>query len=83
MQGIVTIQTGRIGKDSKIVMKFERTTLICKRGYSPEEAGVARAAQRLNVEVDAPRHVRHVRDKVSGEHLGADAMRSRHVNPSR
>jgi itaconyl-CoA hydratase len=37
-QGIVTVETKGINQDSKIVMTFERTMLIYKRGYSPEEA---------------------------------------------
>ncbi|SAP34802.1 hydratase [Caballeronia udeis] len=37
-QGIVTVETREINKDDKIVMMFERTMLIYKRGHSPEEA---------------------------------------------
>jgi hypothetical protein len=33
-----------IDKDDKVVMTFERATLIYKRGYSREEASVARSA---------------------------------------
>jgi itaconyl-CoA hydratase len=37
-QGIVTVQTRGINQDDKVVMTFERTMLIYKRGHSPEEA---------------------------------------------
>jgi len=37
-QGIVTVETMGINQDSKVVMTFERTMLIYKRGHSPEEA---------------------------------------------
>jgi len=37
-QGIVTVETRGINQDGKIVMTFERTMLIYKRGHSPEEA---------------------------------------------
>ena len=35
-QGIVTVETKGINQDGKIVMTFERTMLIYKRGHSPE-----------------------------------------------
>jgi itaconyl-CoA hydratase len=37
-QGIVTVSTRGINQDGVEVMSFERTMLIYKRGYSPEEA---------------------------------------------
>jgi itaconyl-CoA hydratase len=37
-QGIVTVETRGINQDRKVVMTFERTMLIYKRGHSPEEA---------------------------------------------
>jgi itaconyl-CoA hydratase len=37
-QGIVTVETKGINQDGKVVMTFERTMLIYKRGHSPEEA---------------------------------------------
>src|SRR5580698_7464472 len=37
-QGIVTVETKGINQDGKIVMTFERTMLIYKRGRSPEAA---------------------------------------------
>jgi itaconyl-CoA hydratase len=37
-QGIVTVETSGINQDGKVVMTFERTMLIYKRGHSPEEA---------------------------------------------
>ena len=37
-QGIVTVATRGINQDGKVVMSFERTMLIYKRGHSPEEA---------------------------------------------
>ena len=37
-QGIVTVSTRGLNQDGKVVMTFERTMLIHKRGHSPEEA---------------------------------------------
>src|SRR5471030_1508654 len=37
-QWIVTVETKGINQNGKIVMTFERTMLIYKRGHSPEEA---------------------------------------------
>ena len=37
-QGIVTVETRGINQDGKVVMTFERTMLIYKRGRSPETA---------------------------------------------
>lgn len=37
-QGIVTIETRGFNQDGAVVMTFERTMLVYKRGYSPEEA---------------------------------------------
>ncbi|ETN86620.1 MaoC-like protein [Necator americanus] len=37
-QGIVTVATRGINQDSIVVMSFERTMLIYKRGHSPESA---------------------------------------------
>jgi itaconyl-CoA hydratase len=37
-QGIVTVETSGVNQDGKVVMTFERTMLIYKRGHSPEEA---------------------------------------------
>ncbi|MEQ5837930.1 (R)-specific enoyl-CoA hydratase RipB/Ich [Paraburkholderia acidicola] len=35
-QGIVTVETRGINQDGKVVMSFERTMLIYRRGHSPE-----------------------------------------------
>jgi itaconyl-CoA hydratase len=35
-QGIVTVLTRGINQDGKLVMSFERTMLIYRRGHSPE-----------------------------------------------
>jgi itaconyl-CoA hydratase len=37
-QGIVTVSTRGLNQDGKVVMSFERTMLIYKRGHSPEVA---------------------------------------------
>jgi itaconyl-CoA hydratase len=37
-QGIVTVSTRGMNQDGKVVMSFERTMLIYKRGHSPEAA---------------------------------------------
>ena len=37
-QGIVTVKTKGFNQDNVLVMEFERTMLIYKRGQSPEEA---------------------------------------------
>jgi itaconyl-CoA hydratase len=37
-QGIVTVETKGRNQDGKVVMTFERTMLIYKRGHSPEQA---------------------------------------------
>ena len=37
-QGIVTVETKGVNQDGTVVMTFERTMLIYKRGHSPEQA---------------------------------------------
>jgi itaconyl-CoA hydratase len=37
-QGIVTVSTRGVNQDGAVVMTFERTMLIYKRGHSPEDA---------------------------------------------
>lgn len=37
-QGIVTVETKGDNEDGAVVMTFERTMLIYKRGHSPEQA---------------------------------------------
>lgn len=37
-QGIVTVRTRGFNQKKKLVMEFERTVLVYKRGHSPEEA---------------------------------------------
>jgi itaconyl-CoA hydratase len=37
-QGIVTVETRGINQDGVVVMTFQRTMLVYKRGHSPEEA---------------------------------------------
>jgi itaconyl-CoA hydratase len=37
-QGIVTVETKGVNQDGTVVMTFERTMLIYRRGHSPEQA---------------------------------------------
>jgi itaconyl-CoA hydratase len=37
-QGIVTVATRGMNQDGTVVMTFERTILVHKRGHSPEDA---------------------------------------------